>query len=131
MDSILEIFGSKTRKEFRLVIGILVAVLAARRGWNSYRSKSGVILPWRQKEWYRRPDAILSYLSVKHMVKLRISSTLMEILLQSTKFLYIGGVNFPILGRTDEVASRDMISYLAFVIGINLCTEGFFWCAYV
>ena len=60
-----------------------------------------------------------------------ILGTLTEIILQFTKFLHIGGVSIPIVGRANEVASRDMISYMATVIGINLCTEGFCWCAYM
>ena len=59
-------------------------------------------------------------MSAKYLVKLMVFATVSEIILQFNKFLYIGGVNMPVIGRIDEVASRSVISYLALVIGINL-----------
>ena len=58
-------------------------------------------------------------------------STFTEITLQFIKFVYVGGVTLPLIGRVDEVASSNVMSYLALVIGVNVCIEGFCWCAFL
>jgi len=131
INSVFTNLGTTMSQELRSFIALIVAFLAARSCWESYTSKIKLVIPWRQKKWYCMPSALWSHIVVENMVKMMIFGTLSEIILQFIKFLHIGGVNIPMVGRVDEVAPRNVISYLAIVIGINLCTEGFCWSIWV
>ena len=92
-------------KVFRVFLGLAVAVLSLFRFINTWRTTGKKLKPWRDEPWWKIPKALYGHLTVKHIVKLLVFSTVSEITLQFIKFLYIGGIEIPVIGHVREVAS--------------------------
>jgi len=131
LNTMFDFSGMVASEEIRFILGAAVAILAFWRLHKVLKSKGKTLKPWYKESCWKRPKALWSQLKVKHLVWTMAFATVNEITLQFIKFLYIGGIPMPIIGQINEVASSNVMSYMAFVIGINVGTEGCCWCAYI
>lgn len=131
METMFEVSGLMISEEVRFFLAVPVAILAVFRCRKALRSKRKIIKQWWEEPCWKKPKAFYTYLTVKYIIWSMVFSTICEIMIQFIKFIYIGGINIPIIGQVDEVASTSVMSYMAFVIGINVGVEGCCWCAYI